>query len=101
MRNELHSSPLSLSSIGSSGSSFLSNPIKYDPHNSKVQSKKILVQNQQGFYINALNGNGTSNSNGQQSNASNQILNKSCNHHESSGSEFIEQNGNKTQKVSV
>lgn len=103
--NDLYSSALSFSSVESgSGSSFLSNPIKYDPTNNRNngnQPKKILVQNQQGFYINALSNGGSQQHQGQTVNGGSPLLNKSCNHHESSGCEFIEQNGNKTQKVTV
>ena len=99
--------------------SFLANPIKYDPYkslnstNQQQNSKKILIQNQQGFYINATNGTNNHNNNNTNLNNSspqqqslgmnsNSLNNQRCSDQfESKTTEFIEQNGNKTQKVSV
>jgi len=91
-----------------SSASLLANPIKYD----KQHQKKILIQNSQGFYINACQAaSATNNSNTSasiaptngplsSSSTNNCTLNQRCNQSYDTTCEF-NQNGNKTQKVSV
>jgi len=69
--------------------SFLTNRIQLP---TATSSKKILIQNQQGFYINALN----------HKNSNNNNLNQRCSQYENSSNEFLDRSSSRgNHKVSV